>query len=150
MYVRPAALKAGTAISARIVGLSSQDVLTRRVAHAGVPIRLDNPQGIQAHRNGCCLSIRGDSPGQLFIAEVFGNGDRKNTPLAARKKMRRLTSIGTAGLDLIVWAGRNIEQLLLVSIEVTEQETIGAVRILKPAFEGPCDALPAVVNGIER
>ncbi len=39
MYVRPAALKAGTAISARIVGLSSQDVLTRRVlsiCHGGI------------------------------------------------------------------------------------------------------------------
>src|SRR5437667_9612416 len=39
MHVRPAALKAGTAISARIVDLSSQDVLTRRVlsiCHGGI------------------------------------------------------------------------------------------------------------------
>src|SRR5213594_2990954 len=35
MHVRPAALKAGTAISARIVGLSSQDVLTRCAESGG-------------------------------------------------------------------------------------------------------------------
>ena len=63
--------------------------------------------------------------------------------------MRRLTAIGPAGLDLIVRANRNVERLFLISIEITEQETVCAVGILEPTLKGSRDALADVVGRLE-
>src|SRR5206468_4666996 len=120
------------------------------VSHACVFERLDDPQGIQAHRDGGRLTVRDDRPRQLLVAEVLRHRNREHAPLPPWKKVRRLTLIGPARLDAVVRTDRDVENLFLVSIEVTDEQREAAVRIRIPSFERTGDALAGVLCWFER
>src|SRR5262245_9407890 len=95
---------------------------------------------MQARRNDEFLTIRNQSPDQLAFAEIGGDTDREHSPLPAGQEVSRLTSIGSAAIDPIVGADRDIQFLLRIAIEIAQKQAEGSIRVLEPAFEGPGDA----------
>src|SRR5262249_38149398 len=87
-------------------------------------------------------------PRELLRSEVLGDLDRKDTPLAARQEVRRLSHIGTAWLDAIVGSRRKVEFLLRVAIEVSEQQTDAAVLVVEPALVRAGDPRPALADRV--
>src|SRR5947199_172378 len=67
-------------------------------------------------------------------------------PVAPRHEIRRLPGIGSTGLNLIVGADGDLQSLLLISIEVADQKTVCAVRILEPALVRTGHALADIVD----
>jgi hypothetical protein len=49
--------------------------------------------------------------------------------------MRRLAEVGPAGFDAIVRADGDVDDLLQIAIEVSDEETDAAVGFVEPAFE---------------
>src|SRR5206468_8394638 len=97
---------------------------------------------VQAGGNGRRLAVRGQRPGDLAFTEIGRDLDRKQSVLPAGQKMRRLPAIGTAGIDVVVRPDRNVELLLLVAVEVSEQKAEGSVGVAEPSLECAGDACP--------
>ena len=123
----------------------------RQIAFRRVLERFDLVVLDQAHRHRGGLAVGHDRPGVALLgSEVLRHLDREHTPAAAELEVGRLAQVGTAGLDPVVRADRNLDRLLLVAIEITEQQVVAAVGVLIPAFEGRVDGLSAVLEGIQR
>ncbi len=54
--------------------------------------------------------------------------------------MRRLPHVGSTRLDLVVGPDGNVEFLLYISIEISDEKTAAAVLVVKPAFESAGNA----------
>ncbi len=105
---------------------------------------------MEACRNYELLAIGDDGPDQLVLSEIRRHSYRKHSPLAARKKMRGLPSIGTAAIDPVIRADRNIEFLFRISIEVAEKQAERSVGILEPTFESAGNTGAGFMHRLER
>src|SRR5690349_5660587 len=84
----------------------------RRVIHGDFTEGADNVISVKTKRNAVVLAVREDCPGVLVLwLEIFGYGNGEHSILPAREEMRRLTHIGTAGLDAVIGADRNVQLL---------------------------------------
>ena len=122
----------------------------RRVSHACIFERRDDPQRIQVQRYRRRLTVSRDGPCQSFVSKILGNGDGENTPLTPRKKVSGLPLIRAAWIDVILGSDWNIERLFLVSIEIADEKTVAAVAVFIPSFKRASNAGARVAEGLER
>src|SRR5690242_18093195 len=64
--------------------------------------------------------------------------------------MRGLSLIGTAGIHVVIRSYRNFQVLFLVPIVVAKEEAEGAVLVLEPSFKRARNALPGIVQRLQR
>src|SRR2546427_8213321 len=64
--------------------------------------------------------------------------------------MRRLTLVGTAGFDAIVWTDWDVELLLRIPVEVADERVGVAVLPVVPALVGTGDARPSFADALRQ
>ena len=77
----------------------------------------------------------------VFFPKSLRDLHDEHTPLPSRQEVRWLTHVRTARLDAVVRSNRDVERLLLVSVEVADEQAVAAVGILVPALGRPDHAL---------
>src|SRR5581483_321751 len=65
----------------------------------------------------------------------------KHAPLAAGQKVRRLSHVWTAGIDVVVGTDRNVDFLPRIPIVVAHQERAASILVVVPALERAGDAV---------
>jgi hypothetical protein len=67
-----------------------------------------------------------------------------------RHEVRRLSEVRAAGLDVVVRPDRHVDFHLRVAIQVTDDERLGAVGIVEPAFHRRGDAGAEIARRLHR
>src|SRR5262249_19361648 len=99
----------------------------RRVADCGVLERADVVVGIEAQRNGRGRAVVDDGPREaLLLGEFLRNRDGEDAYLAAGKKVRGLSEVRTARVDVIIGADRNVDLLAKIAVVVTDEKDVTA------------------------
>src|SRR5713226_572331 len=82
------------------------------------------------------FSVGGDRPYQSFVDRpVLGHTDPKNPGLASWQEVGRLSAVGSARHDRVVWTRWNDEFLFSIAVEVPEHEVERFIGILDPTLE---------------
>ena len=121
----------------------------RRVAVRAVQERVDEVGRIQPERDLRTLVVGGQGPGEPLCAGVGRDVDREDAPGAPGQEARRLAEVGSARLDPVVGADRDVDRLF-VPAEVPQQDRGRPVRVAVPAFERGEDRLAAASLRLER
>jgi hypothetical protein len=82
---------------------------------------IDPVRRVRPERDRRGLSVHGNRPRQLLVAEIFRYADREHAVLPTGLEMRRLAVIGAARFDPVVRPDGDV-RVDLVAIVVTEQE----------------------------
>jgi hypothetical protein len=64
--------------------------------------------------------------------------------------MRRLPEVRACRLDGVVWADRDIDDLILIPVVVPEQQDLSSILGGTPSFEGCVNRFTANAEGLER
>src|SRR5439155_14119758 len=113
----------------------------RRVVNGDLTEWADEVIEIQAERNAGDLAVYEERPRKFILrGEILRHRNDEHSPLPAGKEMRRLPHVGSTRLDLVVGSDGNIQFLLYISIEISDEKTAAAFLVFKPAFESAGNA----------
>jgi hypothetical protein len=113
-----------------------------RIALAGIQVSVRHDYTIVYFLSRLEISIRffgaaarRQCPDNFFGSKVCRYTKPIEPTLAPRQEIRRLPGVGTARLNVIVWAWLNDEFFLPIPVEVTEHKVESAIWISDPSFE---------------
>src|SRR5262249_8171155 len=117
----------------------ADEVRHRTRLTAGAEVRrhhrgIDDVVRLQRAIGFLSLAVAGERPDDFTIPEILWDSNAEDELVASRHEVRRLTLIWAAGFNSIRGADRNVDPLVPVSVEVSENQVVRAVRILFPTF----------------
>ena len=91
-------------------------------------------------------AMGGNRPHELFVSPVRRHSHAPDKTLPPRVEIGRLSLIGIARLEEVVWPDRDVELLFVVPVQIAEDHVEAAIGVLLPALEHRLQVLSAVIG----